>query len=94
MRRATLSALVVMDVHSRDVAATLASEEGVAGHLGSFSWTSQLRHYFEPASGGGSSGGGSSGSGGSGGSSSAQHAVVLRMMNASVGYGYEYLGNR
>jgi hypothetical protein len=36
-----------MDVHARDVAAALAAEEGVAGQPGCFSWTSQLRHYFE-----------------------------------------------
>ncbi|KIZ03382.1 Dynein heavy chain 3, axonemal [Monoraphidium neglectum] len=47
LNRATLSALVVMDVHARDVAAALAAEEGVAGQPGCFSWTSQLRHYFE-----------------------------------------------
>jgi hypothetical protein len=49
--RATLSALVVMDVHARDVAAGLAAEEGVAGQPGAFSWTSQLRQYWEPSAG-------------------------------------------
>jgi dynein heavy chain len=51
LNRATLSALVVMDVHARDVAAALAAEEGVAGQPGAFSWTSQLRQYWEPAAG-------------------------------------------
>jgi hypothetical protein len=46
LARATLSSLVVMDVHARDVAAQLAAErlEGQPGH---FSWLSQLRLYWE-----------------------------------------------
>eukprot|EP00898_Chlorokybus_atmophyticus_P003847 jgi/Chlat1/4463/Chrsp29S04567 len=70
LARATLSALVVMDVHARDVVAML-SREGVGGVGGEsgFAWQSQLRMYWENGT------------------------CIVRMMNASVEYGYEYLGN-
>jgi hypothetical protein len=44
--RSTLSALVVMDVHARDVVEQLANEE-IEGQPGHFSWLSQLRMYSE-----------------------------------------------
>jgi hypothetical protein len=46
LARATLSALVVMDVHARDVVAQLAAE-GIEGQASHFSWLSQLRMYWE-----------------------------------------------
>ena len=46
LNRATLSALVVMDVHARDVTVQLAAE-GIEGEPGHFSWLSQLRMYWE-----------------------------------------------
>ena len=46
LQRATLSALVVMDVHARDVVGQLA-EEGIEGDGGHFSWLAQLRMYWE-----------------------------------------------
>eukprot|EP00798_Chlamydomonas_sp_ICE-L_P012761 gene12761-16012_t len=46
LNRATLSALVVMDVHARDVTVQLA-KEGIEGEPGHFSWLSQLRMYWE-----------------------------------------------
>lgn len=67
LNRATLSALVVMDVHARDTVAMMAKE-----HVDSesdFTWQSQLRYYWE------------------------DDTCQVRMMNASVEYGYEYLGN-
>eukprot|EP00899_Mesostigma_viride_P020786 jgi/Mesvir1/28709/Mv19680-RA.1 len=67
LSRATLSALVVMDVHARDVVAQLA-RDGVLGEQ-SFDWQCQLRMYWE------------------------NNTCQVRMMNASVEYGYEYLGN-
>lgn len=44
--RMTLSALVVMDVHARDVVVGLA-EEKIEGEMNHFSWMCQLRTYWE-----------------------------------------------
>ena len=78
LNRATLSALVVMDVHARDVVSQLA-DEGIGGQPNHFSWLSQLRMYWEEFS--------------AHGEESSGDTVVVRMMNAQVEYGYEYLGN-
>eukprot|EP00242_Pyramimonas_sp_CCMP2087_P005349 CAMPEP_0198205188 /NCGR_PEP_ID=MMETSP1445-20131203/8681_1 /TAXON_ID=36898 /ORGANISM="Pyramimonas sp., Strain CCMP2087" /LENGTH=1441 /DNA_ID=CAMNT_0043877371 /DNA_START=94 /DNA_END=4415 /DNA_ORIENTATION=+ len=67
MTRLTLSALVTMDVHARDVLKMLDATK--VTDVNDFSWTSQLRMYFE------------------------EETVPVRMMNASIIYGYEYLGN-
>lgn len=75
--RATLSALVVMDVHARDVAAQLAAE-GIEGQPQHFSWLSQLRMYWEDPP-------GQPGD-------QADKTIVVRMMNAQADYEYEYLG--
>ena len=66
--RATLSALVVMDVHARDVVTTLATE-GIEGQLQHFSWLSQLRMYWEQPSAG---------------AESTDPTIIVRMMNAQV----------
>lgn len=44
--RMTLSALVVMDVHARDVV-TILAEEKIEGEMNHFSWMCQLRTYWE-----------------------------------------------
>jgi dynein heavy chain, axonemal len=67
LERKTLSALIVVDVHARDVVQQLAADQ--VASPADFSWMSQLRYYWEGGE------------------------VVVRMINAAIGYGYEYLGN-
>lgn len=67
LNRITLGALVVMDVHARDVTQSLV-DNGVDSES-DFDWTSQLRLYWE------------------------EPEIRCSMMNASVYYGHEYLGN-
>ncbi|MEW5299252.1 MAG: hypothetical protein WDW36_002285 [Sanguina aurantia] len=78
IERATCGALVVIDVHARDVVTSMAAE-GVAD-IRDFKWESQLRYYWEhndaPPSG-----------------VSPQETLMVRMINAEALYGYEYLGN-
>ncbi|EGD75848.1 dynein heavy chain 7 [Salpingoeca rosetta] len=65
--RTTLSALIVLDVHSRDVLTGLI-KDGIQRD-DEFAWLCQLRYYFE------------------------EEQVVTRMINSTLNYGYEYLGN-
>ncbi|KAJ3105677.1 Dynein heavy chain 7, axonemal [Phlyctochytrium planicorne] len=68
LQRITLEALVVIDVHARDVVNML--DEDKVSSITDFNWLSQLRYYFEKDTG-----------------------VLVRMINSTQKYGYEYLGN-
>jgi len=65
--RITLGALVVIDVHARDVVAEL--ERKAISSATDFNWLSQLRYYWQTQN------------------------VFVSIINAHVGYAYEYLGN-
>ncbi|KAG5499406.1 hypothetical protein JIQ42_04223 [Leishmania sp. Namibia] len=71
VERCTLEALVVIEVHAKDILRIL-SEKGVESPS-SFDWLAQLRYYWE-------------------GEEENQHLTV-QQINASLRYGYEYLGN-
>ncbi|KAK3925188.1 Dynein heavy chain 7, axonemal [Frankliniella fusca] len=64
--RVTLGALVVIDVHAKDVVWDMA-ERGVSSEQ-DFQWLAQLRYYWEDN-------------------------CLVRLINATVPYAYEYLGN-
>lgn len=78
LQRATVGALVVIDVHARDVVDAMAAA-GVE-RLDDFNWEAQLRYYWEhndePPSKVGPA-----------------DTIMVRMINAEALYGYEYLGN-
>ncbi|KAI5076359.1 hypothetical protein GOP47_0008424 [Adiantum capillus-veneris] len=67
LARLTLGALIVIDVHARDVVQKLLDEKVKA--VTDFEWVSQLRYYWE------------------------NENIFVRMVQASLSYGYEYLGN-
>ncbi|OMJ80715.1 hypothetical protein SteCoe_18966 [Stentor coeruleus] len=65
--RCTLKALIVLDVHARDVIVDLA-KKGLEDK-NEFGWLSQMRYYWE------------------------NDNTWIRIINAQLPYGYEYLGN-
>ncbi|PWU97401.1 putative dynein heavy chain [Trypanosoma cruzi] len=67
VERCTLEALVVVEVHGKDIIGQL-SEKGVDSPK-SFDWLAQLRYYWE------------------------EDHLYVHQINASLRYGYEYLGN-
>jgi dynein heavy chain len=70
LERLTLGALVVIDVHAREVIADL--QHRGCEDTADFHWISQLRCYWEEAK---------------------VNLLHVRMINASLLYGFEYLGN-
>ncbi|EKX45970.1 hypothetical protein GUITHDRAFT_94428 [Guillardia theta CCMP2712] len=69
--RLIVGAMVVLDVHNKDVTSTLVTN-GVSS-IHEFDWNSQLRYYEEPLEG--------------------EDVILTKMMNATLPYSYEYLGN-
>ncbi|KAG0617480.1 hypothetical protein M758_5G192300 [Ceratodon purpureus] len=67
LARLTLGALIVIDVHARDVVQLLIDDK--IGKTTDFEWVSQLRYYWE------------------------NEGLWVKMVQASLPYGYEYLGN-
>ena len=65
--RITLGALVVIDVHARDVVAELDCKAISSAY--DFNWLAQLRYYWQ------------------------DRKAFVSIINAHVGYAYEYLGN-
>lgn len=68
LQRCTLEALIVLDVHAKDVI----QDELVANNVcdaSEFAWLSQLRYYWDDST------------------------VVVKIINAVLGYNFEYLGN-
>ena len=80
LERKTLGALVVMDVHARDVVEKMG--ENKVSSIDDFEWTSQLRTCWEPKGDDEAPPG-----------TDPEKTAMLRMMSAEVEYGYEYLGN-
>ena len=66
-QRITLGALVVIDVHARDVVQDMVDKQVESDT--DFNWLAQLRYYFQADD------------------------VYVHIVNASVCYAYEYLGN-
>jgi len=77
LARTTLGALVVLDVHARDVVAHMAKVD--VRKVTDFDWNSQLRYYWTDD--------------GQSAMTGLPHTTTMRMINAALKYGYEYLGN-
>ncbi len=86
LNRLTLASLIVVDVHSRDVVASLMAED--VRNVADFAWQSQLRYVFDA-----SASVGTSGDGGSVSSPPATSMLSVLQMTTKLSYGFEYLVN-
>ncbi|OMJ85003.1 hypothetical protein SteCoe_13780 [Stentor coeruleus] len=66
--RKTLSAVITLDVHARDIITDIKSKK--ISNISEFDWIAQLRYYSE-----------------------SNNKVSVKMVNSSIDYGFEYLGN-
>ena len=79
LQRKTLGALTTIDVHNRDVVATMV-DLGTC-EISDFAWVSQFRYYWEESWKDGQA------------VKKGMNTLVARIVNARCLYGYEYLGN-
>ena len=80
LTRKTLSALIVLDVHARDVISDLVRQPGGPPiSVDAFEWQAQLRYVWNP--------------GGESARTGVPASVRCRMLTSDIAYCYEYLGN-
>jgi len=75
----TLNALIVIDVHAKDVVGKLVDNE--VDDAGAFEWISQLRYYWEQDAGGEAD------------TEAGEGNCFVKCVQTRFPYGYEYLGN-
>jgi len=78
--RRTLVALITQDVHGRDIVEQLGDENNPCYSVDDFVWQQQLRFYFDPE------GHKDRGEG------RGKDTIEAKQVNATLDYGYEYLG--
>jgi dynein axonemal heavy chain len=82
IERLTMGALIVLDVHARDVLERLVNEK--VSSVNDFAWICQMRYYLDSASGSDHPGDGKY---------AEDSELWVQMVQSRFPYGYEYLGN-